>query len=165
MVCIRPLLPSLNPIGFSRRVQFTSVVVDPGVGTARKALFAEAGGQRFVAPDNGVLSQVFDREDYRAWSVDSERFALKPTSNTFHGRDLFAPVAAHAAAGRASEDFGEPLDRPLQLPPTAPEEIAPGRWRGRGARDRPLWQCRNQLPGRNAPVRGAWVSTIKQETS
>ena len=107
------------------------VVVDPGVGSARKALLVEAGGRRFVAPDNGVLSQVFEKENYRAWSIDAERFALKPTSNTFHGRDLFAPVAAHAAGGRASEDFGEPVEHLVRLPPTAPREIAPGIWRGR----------------------------------
>ncbi len=107
------------------------VVVDPGVGSTRKALLVEAGGQCFVAPDNGVLSQVFEKEHYRAWSVDAERFALKPTSNTFHGRDLFAPVAAHAASGRTSEDFGEPVERAVRLPPTAPEEIAAGVWRGR----------------------------------
>ena len=107
------------------------VVVDPGVGTARKALLVEAGGQRFVAPNNGVLSQLFEKEHHRAWSIDAERFALKPTSGTFHGRDLFAPAAAHAAGGRASEYFGEPVERPMRLPPTAPKEIAPGIWRGR----------------------------------
>ena len=107
------------------------VVVDPGVGTTRKALLVEAGGHRFVAPDNGVLSQVFEKEEHRVWSIDAARFVLKPTSRTFHGRDLFAPVAAHVAGGRASEDFGEPLERPGRLPPTAPKEIAPGLWRGR----------------------------------
>ena len=107
------------------------VVVDPGVGTARKALLAEAGGHRFVAPDNGVLSQVFEMEEYRAWSVDAARFALKPTSRTFQARDLFAPVAAHAAAGRASGDFGKLLEQPVRMSPTKPRRIAAGRWQGR----------------------------------
>ena len=107
------------------------VVVDPGVGTSRKALLAEVGGYRFVAPDNGVLSQVMEQEEFRVWAVDAARFALQPTSRTFHARDLFSPVAAHAARGKASEEFGESFDYPARLPRTAPEETAPGCWRGR----------------------------------
>ena len=107
------------------------VVVDPGVGTNRKALLVDAGGQRFVAPDNGVLSQVFEKEEFKAWSVDKARFALESASYTFHGRDLFAPISAYAATGKPSAEFGESLERPVRLPRTAPHEIAPGRWRGR----------------------------------
>jgi S-adenosylmethionine hydrolase len=70
-------------------------VVDPGVGTARKGLAASAGGHFFVAPDNGILSYVQDgQEDFRAHEITAEHYFCKPLSSTFHGRDVFAPIAA-----------------------------------------------------------------------
>jgi S-adenosylmethionine hydrolase len=75
------------------------VVVDPGVGSARRPLLAEMGGQYFVAPDNGVLSMVFAREKPKVRHITNERYFLHPLSRTFHGRDVFSPVAAHLAAG------------------------------------------------------------------
>ncbi len=83
------------------------VVVDPGVGTARRPLVAEAARQYFVAPDNGVLSMIFAREKHKVRAVTAERFFLKDVSRTFHGRDVFAPVAAHLAAGVAPSRFGK----------------------------------------------------------
>src|ERR1700730_4472253 len=64
------------------------VVVDPGVGSARRPLLADMGGQYFVAPDNGVLSMVFAREQPKVRHITSERFFLHPVSRTFHGRDV-----------------------------------------------------------------------------
>jgi S-adenosylmethionine hydrolase len=81
------------------------VVVDPGVGTARRLLAAEAGGQRFVGPDNGVLGEVLATGAVRVHAIDAERlarFGLGAPSATFHGRDVLAPVAAELAAGRVS---------------------------------------------------------------
>ena len=74
------------------------VVVDPGVGSERRPLAAAAKGHIFVAPDNGVLSWVLDQEPAVYWVTDENLF-LKPLSRTFHGRDVFAPVAAHLAHG------------------------------------------------------------------
>ena len=71
------------------------VVVDPGVGTARRPLLMEAGGQYFIGPDNGVFSMVFTREKAKVREITSEKFFLKPVSRTFHGRDVFAPAADH----------------------------------------------------------------------
>lgn len=83
------------------------VVVDPGVGTARRPVLVESGGNFFVGPDNGILSFATEEE-----GIDSiihlcnDSYHLKPTSATFHGRDVFAPVAAHLSLGVARKDFG-----------------------------------------------------------
>ncbi len=107
------------------------VVVDPGVGSERRPIVAQAAGQFFVAPDNGVLSQVYEREDHTVRAIDADRFTLKPTSRTFHGRDLFAPVAARLSKGGRLEQFGEVVDDYTRLEPTTPRLVEPGHWRGR----------------------------------
>ena len=61
----------------------------------------EAAGQYFVAPDNGVLGMIFAREKHQVRLISNERYFRQPVSRTFHGRDIFAPVAAHVAAGAA----------------------------------------------------------------
>ena len=107
------------------------VVVDPGVGSARRPIAAEAGGHLFVAPDNGVLSQVFERSAPAVFAIDVERIALKPASRTFHGRDLFAPLAARLANGLPVVDTGDAITDYIRLEPTKPVEESPGRWKGR----------------------------------
>ncbi|BBO81650.1 hypothetical protein DSCO28_22160 [Desulfosarcina ovata subsp. sediminis] len=88
-------------------------VIDPGVGGKRRILAVECGGHRFVAPDNGLLDRVLaDRPAASAVYVENQRHFLKPVSRTFHGRDIFAPVAAHLAAGRGLDELGPPVDRP-----------------------------------------------------
>lgn len=75
-------------------------VIDPGVGSDRRALAVLYAGHFFVAPDNGVLSMVLARGGpYRAWEITTARHRRDPVSATFHGRDIFAPAAAHLAAG------------------------------------------------------------------
>ena len=87
------------------------VVVDPGVGSGRGAIVVESGGHRFVAPDNGVLSMAVPSEaPFRAHRLENEDLFLHPMSHTFHGRDVFAPVAAHLAKGVPIESFGSPVD-------------------------------------------------------
>jgi hypothetical protein len=83
------------------------VVVDPGVGTARRPLVAEAAGQYFIAPDNGVLALVFAREKHRVRAITSEKHFRQPVSRTFHGRDVFAPTAALVARGTPAARFGK----------------------------------------------------------
>jgi S-adenosylmethionine hydrolase len=86
------------------------VVVDPGVGGHRKILCLKKGGHCFVAPDNGVLSLIVGNgevEDLR--HVTNDTFFLKPVSNTFHGRDIFAPVAGHLAEGVPMANLGTRL--------------------------------------------------------
>ena len=83
------------------------VVVDPGVGSARRPIIASSDRHNFVAPDNGVLSLVYAREErIHVRHISSEHYFLQPISNTFHGRDIFAPVAAYLAKGVDHEKFG-----------------------------------------------------------
>lgn len=90
------------------------VVVDPGVGTARRALAARLGPHLLVAPDNGLIPLVADIADLavaEAVALDRPAFWRVPTpSDTFHGRDVFGPVAAHLAAGRALGEVGTRVD-------------------------------------------------------
>lgn len=91
------------------------IVVDPGVGSARRAIAAEIGSYRFVCPDNGLLSLVLQREPLRrAVRLDQPRWWRPTVSATFHGRDVFAPVAAAWSLGHDLSDFGSPVDQPLQ---------------------------------------------------
>ena len=86
------------------------VVVDPGVGTARRPILVEAAGQFFVSPDNGVLSMVYSREKHKVRVLTNERYFRKPVSQTFHGRDMFSPVGAHLAAGVAVARLGKRIE-------------------------------------------------------
>ncbi|MBI4891199.1 MAG: SAM-dependent chlorinase/fluorinase [Acidobacteria bacterium] len=81
-------------------------VVDPGVGSARRALCVEAAGHRFIGPDNGLFTDVLSLPGAKAREITSARYMLKSISQTFHGRDVFAPAAAHLAAGAAPAGLG-----------------------------------------------------------
>jgi S-adenosylmethionine hydrolase len=102
------------------------VVVDPGVGSARRPLLLEADGHRFVGPDNGVFTFPLERDaGYQAREIAAPRYYRQPVSSTFHGRDMFAPVAAHLAAGVASADLGARVFDPVRLQlPQGPPEIS-----------------------------------------
>ncbi len=95
-------------------------VVDPAVGTARRAVAVRAGGRVFVGPDNGLLSWAVHAVGGAdaAYELTNEELFLTPVSRTFHGRDIFAPVAAHLARGRPLTDVGPelPVDRLVVLP-------------------------------------------------
>jgi len=93
------------------------VVVDPGVGSSRRPIAVEAGGQRFVGPDNGVLSLAAPRGmlGWRAVELTSPEHRLARLSNTFHGRDVFAPAAAHLACGGTLDQLGNPTDSIVEL--------------------------------------------------
>lgn len=87
------------------------VVVDPGVGTERRPLLVTAENQYFVAPDNGVLSLVYEREPNTVVRhVTAEHYYLQPVSKTFHGRDIFAPVAAWLSKGWQTASMGEEIE-------------------------------------------------------
>jgi S-adenosylmethionine hydrolase len=88
-------------------------VVDPGDKTKRRALAAEVGsGACLVGPDNGLLLPAADVLGgvVRAVHLTNPRYHMQPVSNTFHGRDVFSPVAAHVAAGAGMDDLGEEID-------------------------------------------------------
>ncbi len=96
-------------------------VVDPGVGSARRAVAVKAGEWIFVLPDNGMLTHILDRWPvHGATTLANPRYQLSHPSATFHGRDIFAPAAAYLAAGVPLASLGEPLPsealRRLDLP-------------------------------------------------
>jgi hypothetical protein len=89
-------------------------VVDPGVGSSRREIVAEAagsGGHFFVGPDNGIFSFVYAREtSVRVFHITNDQYFRHPVSPTFHGRDVFAPVAAYIARGVRPEEIGEQIE-------------------------------------------------------
>ncbi len=86
------------------------VVVDPGVGTSRNMVAIQIKDQFFVGPDNGIFSLIGDEFEYKAVRLTNKKYWRDSPSNTFHGRDIFAPVAAHLANGVSLDDLGEPLE-------------------------------------------------------
>ncbi len=107
------------------------VVVDPGVGTERRAIVAEAAGQLFVAPDNGVLGMVFAREKHKVREVVNARYFRQPVRRTFHGRDIFAPVGAHLARGIPVARMGGRIEDYARGDFAGPRRGAAGVWEGR----------------------------------
>jgi S-adenosylmethionine hydrolase len=92
-------------------------VVDPGVGTDRRPLVIVADGQYFVGPDNGLFSGILATANKsEIWHVTKREFFLSPMSRTFHGRDVFAPIAAALGRGIPTEDMGDRLDDLIRLP-------------------------------------------------
>jgi len=86
------------------------VVVDPGVGTERRPLLVTADNQYYIAPDNGVLSMILEREEsLTVRHITAEHYYLQPVSRTFHGRDVFAPVAAWLSKGWQTASMGEEI--------------------------------------------------------
>ncbi len=93
------------------------VVVDPGVGSKRRPIAVLADGHFFVGPDNGVFSSVIRScEDFRAREIKNGDYFLKEISSTFHGRDIFAPVAAHLSLGASFSEIGPRVRNPEILP-------------------------------------------------
>jgi hypothetical protein len=91
------------------------VVVDPGVGTERKAVIIEDGQYAYIGPNNGVFTFAV-QESSAAWELSNPEYQLDTSSATFHGRDIFAPAAAHAANGVHGNDFGNQIKDLLQIP-------------------------------------------------
>ena len=92
-------------------------VVDPGVGSERRPLIVNANEQLFVGPDNGLFSYMYDSEpSHRTYHVTANQFFRPSISSTFHGRDIFAPVAAALSNGVAPDEFGRLIDDEVRLP-------------------------------------------------
>jgi len=93
------------------------VVVDPGVGSRRRAVAVETPRGKFIAPDNGVLSYVLGQGvPFRAVELSNPAYHLEEISTTFHGRDIFSPAAAHLAAGVSLEELGPAVEDLVWLP-------------------------------------------------
>ncbi len=107
-------------------------VVDPGVGSTRRPILIEGGEQFFVGPDNGIFSWVCEREGSgRTIHLTNETFFRYSVSKTFHGRDVFAPVAAALASGTAVEKFGPEISDSVRLEPLLPAVTSDGSVAGR----------------------------------
>jgi S-adenosylmethionine hydrolase len=109
-------------------------VIDPGVGTSRRGIAAQLGSQYFVGPDNGILSLIpaYDKKNKQesiVVNLDQPRYWLSAVYQTFHGRDVFAPVAAHLAYGVPLNELGTTIRDPirLQIPQPSP---TPNGWIG-----------------------------------
>lgn len=106
------------------------VVVDPGVGTARRPILCEAGGHYFVAPDNGVLSMIYDAAPHKVRTIDNAKLMRREISRTFHGRDVFAPAAAHLSRGILPAQFGKRIGDFVRGIGGPPELLAKNVWGG-----------------------------------
>ena len=106
-------------------------VVDPGVGTRRRPIGARLGDQYFIAPDNGLLTPLIldaerDGKIVEFVHLDNPKYWLPKVSNTFHGRDIFAPTGAHLAAGVPLGELGTPITDPIKLDLPRPERTGNG---------------------------------------
>jgi hypothetical protein len=135
---IAPQAVLLGALALANALPYTPVgvhvaVVDPGVGSERRAIVVRTGeGRLLVGPDNGLLLPAADRTGgvAEAWQITDERLFLHPVSRTFHGRDVFAPVAARLAAGLAPAAVGPPVEvASLSRLRIAEAEVEPGRVR------------------------------------
>jgi S-adenosylmethionine hydrolase len=125
-------------------------VVDPGVGTARRPLAARLGDHFFVGPDNGLFTPIYDDAEKNGWPMEfvhltNEKYFLPNVSRTFHGRDLFSPVAAHLAAGVPLADLGPAFRDPVRLSLPKPERTADG-WRAHITVVDRFGNCTTDLP-------------------
>ena len=102
------------------------VVVDPGVGAARRPILARTMNYKFVAPDNGVLSLIYEREGeaLEVRHVTADHYFLNPVSNTFHGRDIFAPIVGWLSKGVELDKFGDPITDYAKFTPPRPKKVS-----------------------------------------
>jgi S-adenosylmethionine hydrolase len=110
------------------------VVVDPGVGTARRPMAARVGTQYYVGPDNGTISMLLEKAQQSGWSTEfvhltNPEYWLPQVSFVFHGRDIFSPVAAHISIGVPLKSFGPSIDDPVRLELPKAEKTKDG-WYG-----------------------------------
>jgi S-adenosylmethionine hydrolase len=106
------------------------VVVDPGVGTLRRPILVEAAGQFFVGPDNGVFAFILSEGTQKVRAVSNAKYFLTAVSQTFHGRDVFAPVAAHLANGIPPARMGKAIEDYLRPHSLQPQRTARRGWTG-----------------------------------
>ncbi|WP_462137161.1 SAM hydrolase/SAM-dependent halogenase family protein [Candidatus Mycalebacterium sp.] len=105
-----------NSYPFFRPQTVHLAVVDPGVGSGRKPIAVQAGENFFVGPDNGIFTHVFKNfPSFSAYEIENPAYTLKATGSTFHGRDIFAPAAAHLSLGVKPSELGRAVEKPVML--------------------------------------------------
>lgn len=105
-------------------------VVDPGVGSERRPILVELAGHAFIGPDNGIFSFLLADAKAKVRHLDRPKFWLPKPSSTFHGRDIFAPAAAHLAAGTKPSALGTRITDALRSPALAPTRVSRRTWGG-----------------------------------
>lgn len=109
---------------FPKKTIFTAVI-DPGVGSDRRAILVETADYYFIAPDNGLLSFIFVKDKtFRVFELANEKYFNHPVSNTFHGRDIFTPAAAHLSNGVKPNEFGDELKDFVMFDENKPRKIS-----------------------------------------
>ncbi len=125
-------------------------VVDPGVGTTRRPIAARIGYHTFVGPDNGLFTPMYEDAEKNGWmtgivQLTNEKYCLAKVSRTFHGRDIFAPVAAHLANGVPLADLGPAVTDPIRIQLPRPEKTSTG-WRAHITVVDVFGNCTTDLP-------------------
>lgn len=136
-------------------------VVDPGVGSARRALCVESAGRVYIGPDNGLFTEALAEKGAKAREISNPKLRLPAVSQTFHGRDVFAPAAAHLAAGVPPSKLGKPVRDPVLLLPLDPVRTGRRFWSGRVAHIDRFGNVVTNLPAKDflpPAVRGVAVS-------
>lgn len=109
-------------------------VVDPGVGTRRRGIIARLGTQSYIGPDNGLVTLLYQsaersKDQIAIFTLENPGYQVSPVSRTFHGRDIFAPAAAHYFNGAPIESFGQPVSDPVLVEFPEPRRTRNG-WQG-----------------------------------
>ncbi len=129
------------------------VVVDPGVGSPRRPLLVTTSKHYFIAPDNGVLSLVMEQEErVSVRHITAEHYFLRPLSNTFHGRDIFAPCAGWMSKGVEAEKFGDEITDYVRFSLPKPKPVAANALKGAVLKVDKFGNLITNLTPQNAPA-------------
>ncbi|MBA2646537.1 MAG: SAM-dependent chlorinase/fluorinase [Pyrinomonadaceae bacterium] len=134
-------------------------VVDPGVGSARRPILVVSGGHFFVGPDNGLFSYIYERAHTpQVFHLTNEKFFRPSRSTTFHGRDVFAPVAGALAGGIMPASFGEAITDYYQIPSAKPKRLDDGTLEASIIHIDRFGNCVTNITRQDAPdaARGSW---------
>jgi S-adenosyl-L-methionine hydrolase (adenosine-forming) len=139
------------------------VVVDPGVGSERRPIVVSTPANHFVGPDNGVFSLVYEREgSFAVRHVTTGRYFLQPVSLTFHGRDVFAPVAAWLSTGLDPEKLGGVITNFVRLAVAKPERVSAGLIRGAVLRVDKFGNLITNFTPMHLPAEGSFDFVVEQ---
>ncbi len=112
----------MGQIGYFPKGSIHVAVVDPGVGTSRRPILVACDGHFFIGPDNGLFGLLYQSErPFDVYVLNQKKYFLDKISATFHGRDIFAPVAGHLACGTPPEELGERITDPVIFSATRPK--------------------------------------------
>ena len=132
-------------------------IVDPGVGSDRRPILVEAHGHRFVGPDNGLFSDLLAAPTAKVRLIANSSLFLPEVSATFHGRDVFAPVAAHLSLGVAASRIGPPIRDAVRLTAGSAVQDSKGAWPGQIVHVDRFGNLITNLPTNCIPANGRFI--------